>query len=189
MGDYFPRAKIRVVLRLDEFGDDSRLKKRVPEKTTKNLSGTTDPRSALIPQLDSTAPPGVTRYVLVARGSDPSTAAPQSRMRSADDLTFDFEVVPREASWAQNGVRTADTLHASIRYADCPIDPRLCRAVAVEFYFGTIPEDDHVAQVRGKQLPYYALPAGYTDPHGQPRTNRSTARSPTTSRTSSSSRA
>lgn len=171
MGDYYPRAKLRIVLRLDEFGDDSRLKARAPEKSTKNLSGTSDPRSQLTPQLDPTAPPGVTRYLLVPKGQDASTSAPQARMRSEDGLTFDLEIVPSEMSWDQNGVRTADTLHATIRYADCPIDPRLCRSIAVELYFGTIPEDDHVAQVSGRGTDYFALPSGYTDSSGQQRTN------------------
>lgn len=171
MGDYYPRCKLRIILRLDEFGADSRLKARAPQKTTKNLKGITDPRSQLVPSLDPTAPPGVTRYVLGPKGQDPSKGAPQTRMRSDDGMTWDFEVVPREMSWAQNGLRTADTLRAAIRQADCPIDPRVTRAIAVECYFGAIPEDDHVAQVHGKQLPYYALPDGYTDSNGQQRTN------------------
>jgi hypothetical protein len=71
----------------------------------------------------------------------------------------------------------------SIRFIDCPIDPRTIRSIAVEFYLGTVSSDVAAAQISGSRSgtgapgtdntaePADLLPATYTDTHGNPRTN------------------
>jgi hypothetical protein len=144
---YYPGAKIRLTIRLDEFGA-SRLKP-APSKTTKNLNGIRDPRGALQAVLDPGAPQGVTRYLIVEQGATQAQAA-TNQARSSDGLTFDVTVIPKDMTWDQNGIRTADTLSATIKFIDCPIDPRCARSVAVEAFIGTVSDNEFAAGIEGK---------------------------------------
>lgn len=169
---YYPRATLRLIVRLDEFGADSKLQALAPAATTKNLDGVLVHRSPLEAQLDPTAPSGVTRYVLALPGAATSTGGPQDQVRSADQYTFDVTVIPKTASWQQNGVQQASTLHAAVKYIDCPIDPRLVRACAVELYLGCV-SDDQQAQVNAGKAPAGTpvVPTTFTGPLGEERTN------------------
>ena len=145
---YYPGAKLRLTFRLDEFGNANRLKP-VPSKTTKNLTGTRDPRGALQAVLDPQAPQGTTRYLIVEQGATQAQDAP-SQSRSSDGLTFDVTVIPKEMSWDQNGIRTADTLSATFKLIDCPIDPRTARSVAVEGFLGSVSGEEFYAGIQGQ---------------------------------------
>ncbi len=171
---YYPRCTLRLILRFDEFAASnnasSPLRKALPLKTTKNLDGVAVQRSPLVAQLDPTAPPGVTRYVLVSPGVAPG--GPQDQTASLDGNTWDVTVIPKSASWHQNGVKEAQELDAVIKYIDCPIDPRICRAVAVELYLGCVDEDSFVAQNDHTAATNATIiPTGFVGPLGETRTN------------------
>lgn len=171
---YYPSAKMRLSIRFEEFGQDTKLKKKVPEVPTKNMNGLTTKRTDLQVIADPNAPAGVKRFLLAPPGGVTAnqTFAPG---RSEDSLTFDVTVIPKDADWQQNGIRTADTLSASIRYIDCPIDPRLVRACAVEFFLGTVTSEEFAYGVEGKKRDngdlFSLVPETYTDINGVSRTN------------------
>jgi hypothetical protein len=176
--NYYYSAKLRITLRLEEFGQGSALA-AVPPKTTKNLNGVKDQRAPLTPIRDPLAPEGVTRYLLQAAGQTAAQPA-TSYQRSADGFTYDVTIVPTQMTVSQNGVRTADTFTASFRYIDLPIDPRLVRSAAVECFLGTVNEEDFVAGIQGRTrppdgsgngLPLNVLEDTYVDSSGQQRTN------------------
>jgi hypothetical protein len=171
---YYPRCTLRLILRFDEFAASnnasSPLRKAVPLKTTKNLDGVAVMRSPLVAQLDPTAPPGVTRYILVSPGAAPG--GPQDQTASLDGNTWDVTVIPKTVGWHMNGVKEAAELDATIKYIDCPIDPRICRAVAVELYLGCVAEDAFVAQNEHTASPTDAIiPTTFTGPLGETRSN------------------
>ncbi len=176
---YYPRCTIRLILRFDEFGGSNstssplRTAAQLLNKsvTTKNLNGVAPMRSPLTAQLDPTAPAGVTRYILVNPTSS-APGGPQDQTQSVDKLTWDVTVIPKSASWGQNGVKDANTLDCVIKYIDCPIDPRLVRAVAIEMYLGCIAEDDAVAQAQKTAANDAAIiPTNFTGPLGETRSN------------------
>lgn len=176
---YFPSAKVRLTVRLDEFGQTTRLLP-APAKTTKNLNGIKDERADLQVVPDPAAPAGTHRFLLLPKGQ---TAAPPatSQARSADGLTFDVTVVPKEMDWNQNGIRTADTLQLVFKYIDLPIDPRCVRACAVEAFLGTVTASEFQAGIEGAKRqgatvagdgePLNVVPDNYQDPVSGQRTN------------------
>ena len=143
--DYRPSAKLVLTLRIDELGA-SRTIQDAPVVRTTDIRGTSDPRSPLVSQKD-TSIPGVTRYKLVQRGAPVS---PQIAAKSSSDgYTHAVVVIPHQAVWEQNGLRTPDTLNATIRWIDMPIDPRVVRAVGVEFYLGCVSPADYADAIAG----------------------------------------
>lgn len=144
---YYVSAKLRLTIRFDEFGQTSRLA-AAPQKTTKNLNGVKDARSQLVSVVDTAAPPGVHRYVIQIPGGTNAQAA-TATARSSDGLTFDVTVVPREMEIVLNGIRTADTLSATLRYIDCPVDPRTVRSCAVEGLLGAVLDTEFKAGIEG----------------------------------------
>ena len=176
---YYPGAKIRMTIRLDEFGASNRLKP-APSKTTKNLNGIRDPRGALQAVQDPSAPQGVTRYLIVEQGATQAQPA-TDQARSSDGLTFDVTVIPKDMTWDQNGIRTADTLSATFKFIDCPIDPRCVRSCAIEAFIGTVSDDEFAAGIQGRTRSGFAaqgqgeslniIPDTYLDANRVQRTN------------------
>lgn len=145
---YYPGWKLRLVVRLDEFDNPSRLK-AAPVTTTKNLNGVQDIRSPLEAVVDKDAPAGVHRYVLQVKGGSTIVGSPQDQIRSDDGRTFEVVCVPEAMSVKLNGIRTADQLSATIRFIDCPLDPRVIRACAVEAYVGTFSAEEYGGNALG----------------------------------------
>jgi hypothetical protein len=147
--DYWPTWKVRLSIRFEEYGQVTTLTAKVPKKTTKNLDGVKVDRDNLSVGPDPTAPPGVHRLIL---GSSTSPyGAGQDQVSSSDGLTQEVGgIIPRSFSWTQNGLRTADTLTARIKYIDCPVDPRTIRACAIQFYLGTVTAAEYAAGIGGK---------------------------------------
>ena len=183
---YIPAWKIRLVLRLEEFGSGV-LASRVPPGTpSKNLNGIKNDRAPLqaVPDPDF---PG--RFLLKA----PVTRATLDDQiknyvlsdGSADGLTQVINgIIPRKFDWGQNGVRTADTLTAELRFVDFPIDPRCVRSAAIEFYLGTVTQQDYAQGMLGitrgdvqgagtpnASEPLNVVPDSYLDENGNRRTN------------------
>lgn len=148
--DYFPSWKVRLSIRFEEYGQVTKLTARVPQKTTKNLDGVKVDRGALVVKDDPSSPPGVHRFLLTA--SDSGAVGPaQQQTSSPDGLTQQVGgVIPREFSWSQNGLRTADTLTCRIKYIDCPVDPRVIRSCAIEFYLGTVTAKEYASGIAGQ---------------------------------------
>lgn len=181
---YYPSAKVRLVVRFEEFGTKV-LQKKAPAKTSPKLKGVKDDRAPLQVKPDPDSPDGLRRFLLVA-GSVPSTPGDGSeQQRSEDGLTHEIiGVIPKKASWKQNGIRTADTLSLTIRWQDMPIDPRVIRACAVQFYLGTVTAQEFAegiggitrGDVFGSGVPnakerLNIVPDTYLDKNGKGRTN------------------
>lgn len=170
MPTFYPRAHLHLVIRFDEFGDSKPLKKSVPKKSTRNIDGIKVERTPLQPTID-TSVQNVERWVLLPPGESVTDSSPVQRTKSADGLTQDVIVIPKKMTVSLNGIRTANTLRATLRYIDAPFDPRLLRAVGVEGYLGCIDEDQ--AAEEGEHGPSgTSLPETWTDSNGIVRTNR-----------------
>lgn len=198
---YVPRWKVRLVIRLEEYGDTGPLKSRVPPKPAKNLKGTSDARAELRAVEDTTfadalnaalanalatgkaskagLPPNPfsRRWVLMPQGGTPGSTkvgGPQEQTASSDDRThYIAGIVPKDVQWTQNGVRAADTLRLTLRFVDAPLDPRTVRACAVQFYLGTISVEDHRTQMLGREFGTggEVLPDTWVDEQGRERSN------------------
>ncbi len=170
---YYPRAALHLALRVDEYGAEGALRAATPPKTTKNLNGTTTQRTGLAPQIDPTAPPGVTRYVIAPAGQAASTTSPQQQTSSNDGTTFDIMVIPRRVTWSQNGLRKASQVKATIPYLALPVDPRVMRSIAVELILGCLDYDTAALEADGDWQGQGApiIPRTYVDANGNTRTN------------------
>lgn len=146
---YYPSAKIRIVVRFEEFGDPG-LAADVPKKPTKDIQGHGDKRDDL-QQKKVTDEWGVTRYELVSKtGAQHTKGIGAQQDRSSDNRTFEIAgIIPKTASWKQNDQRTADTLEFVVRWKDMPFDPRTIRAAAVLYYLGTVPAEDYAGGIAG----------------------------------------
>lgn len=147
---YRPSWRVRLGVRFDEFGQVTKLKEDAPKKITTKLRGITDKGPALQVQPDPDAPPGVNRLVLVAAGAGKGLGGPQDQTKSKDDLTQRLGgIIPTDFGLGLNGIRTADTLKVTLKFVDLPIDPRVVRSCWVQFYLGTVSEDEFRAGMSG----------------------------------------
>lgn len=149
--DYFPAWKLRLAIRLEEF-DQGVLKPRVPEVPTKNLKGLKQDRAPLDAVPDPEFPGRFLLKSKVSRATDEDASKIGTFMAdaSSDGLTHVISgIIPRKFDWKQNGFRAADELKATLRWIDFPIDPRVVRSVAVQFYFGTLTATEYAQGVRG----------------------------------------
>ncbi|HXQ93759.1 MAG TPA: hypothetical protein VN864_01105 [Thermoplasmata archaeon] len=179
---YFPGAKLRLILRLEEYAgsivDPSTL------QPPQLLKGTVAQSAKLVYQVDPTAPPGITRYVVTAAGSPAAPGSPQAQSSSSDGLTQVVAgIVPHNAKLGRNGWKQGDTLDVSFRYVDLPVDPRVFRSVAVEFYLGALTQDQFSQGVAGQSqtapqgqsqeaAPANLIPDAWVDAAGNQRTNK-----------------
>lgn len=187
---YFPSAKVRLVLRFEEFADgkvNSDAQQAITKAPTK-LKGINDNSAPLVAVQDPDAPAGVTRWAFKPKQGVATATGPQQQDTSADEYTHVIgSVIPRSAKWGANGVRQADTLALTFKYIDLPFDPRCIRSAAVEFYLGTVPADEYSRGLAGEtrivttmlatgmnvdEEPLNVVPDEYVDPTGQQRTNQ-----------------
>lgn len=174
---YYPSWKVRLVIRFDEF-DQGVLKGKVPPVPTKNLKGIKQDRAPLdaVPDPDF---PG--RFILkprVTKAQNDDKASPIAET-SSDGLTHVISaVIPRRFDWKQNGFRTADELKLTLRWIDFPIDPRVVRACAVQFFLGTLTPTAYAEGMRGAtrgeggaREGLNVVPDTYVDAAGNKRSN------------------
>lgn len=146
---YFPSWKIRLGIRFDEFGQTTQLAENAPKKITTKLKGITDKGPTLKVVADPEAPQGVSR-LLLEPPSGPTIGGPQQQDKSADDLTqIVGGIIPLNFGLGLNGIRTADTLKVDLKFIDLPIDPRVVRSCWIQFFLGTILEEDFRAGMKG----------------------------------------
>lgn len=162
--DYFPAWKVRLVVRLEDFGSQggSQQGPEGPRVPTTALRGVKSTRAGLeaAPDPSASAP---RRFRLQRKGAGTGGAlnSPQERRASSDGLTFSLDaIVPSEAKLELNGLLEADTLELTIAFDDAPFLPEALRSVGVEYYLGVVTEEDAAAvhqggspDARGKQLP------------------------------------
>lgn len=174
---YYPSARVRLIVRLEDYGDPATpapaakpttLKKGITDKTSQNLQ---------VQQRDGA-------FVLVGPGDDPThIGSPQQQMSSGDGYTQVIDgIIPITADFKQNGIRTPDQLTLEFKFRDLPIDPRAMRACAVQFFLGTVSAEDWQRGARGElrpasqttsgiAVPMSVIPDDYVDPFGRSRTN------------------
>ena len=77
-------------------------------------------------------------------------------------------IAPKSAKLQLNGLKQASTLDLEFSYLDAPFDPRCIRSCAIEYYFGTLTEDE-CARAAGDVV---FLPDSFVDANGVLRSNR-----------------
>jgi hypothetical protein len=191
-GDFFPGVKVRLIVRIEEYGQVTG--SASPQDLTANpilppqiIRGVVDKRSNATYQPDQEAALtlGVTRYVIVFKSqtSAPPPGSPQSVEKSSDGHTFVIgAVIPHDAKLGLNGFKEPDTLEFSLRFVDFPFDSRVFRSIAVEYYEGTVSQDDYTAGIQGQTRtttrgqsvinePLHVVPDTWTDANGVTRSN------------------
>ncbi len=176
-----PGAKVRLRLVLEEFGANPW--KSAPSKPPQVLKGVHDEKDTLKSIPDPEAPPGVTRFLLVGKNADIHSAGdPGLHPKDAKGLTHEIPgIIPSEADWQQKSITKGDTLTFKIKWVDFPIDPRIVRACAVDYYLGCIFDDEYAKGVGGGRRigegagavnePFNVVPDDYMDANGQYRSN------------------
>ena len=143
MAVYYPAAKMRLYVRLEDFGTDA-LSTRVPSVRALDRG---EPNIA--PSLRRLTPADAGNRVILDDGAwkivglDEGSERPQAT--SDDKLTVLCDIRSHRLSLDLNGIRTADTFSATIDFKDMPFDPRIVRSIAVEIYLGTITPANHAA--------------------------------------------
>lgn len=172
---YYPSARVRLIVRLEDYGADDT--PEPPDLPTTVRAGRRDRGPVLNVEEEAG------RLTLVAPGENPTASGtPQQQIASQDARTFVIDgVIPRNAQVMRNGIRTADTLSLEIQFRDMPIDPRAVRACAVEYFLGTIPAADFQRGIEGEirssstssgvGLPWNVVPDHWTDASGKQRSN------------------
>jgi hypothetical protein len=180
-GAYYPSCKIRLILRFEEYGSNA-VQASSPPKPVPLLRGFKDQAAPLVARVDNSLP-GARRFTLEQAGAKPAPGGPQGQSSSSDDKTHVIAgIIPKRLTWSQNGLRAGDTVHAKIKFVDCPIDPRTVRSCAVEVYLGTVSADDYARGVAGQTRtgstgqvnyaePLNVIPDAYQDAQGVQRTN------------------
>lgn len=143
---YYPSAKIRLRLRLDEIDQPTSLV--LPPTRITERSSAADVRDALT-KLRYRAVDGVIQLEPRVTGAALETAAEGEV--SADGFTHAVTVLPHSCSIERNGIRAADTFKAEFPFVDIPFEPRLIRAAAVEVYLGVVPAGEWASGVRGRR--------------------------------------
>lgn len=184
---YYPGAKVRLMIRFDEFGDRTKLvTAKSPKLPPQLMRGQKGYRAPLEAKPDPSAPAGRNILVLLPKqGQAPNQVGPQQQDKDTAGLTHVVGgIIPKSATLGRNGIRSADTLSISIKFLDLPIDPRTVRSCAVQFYLGTLTDKEFQrgadGETRGSYFgnntpnadtPLNVIPDTYIDDNGQERTN------------------
>lgn len=187
-GEYFPSAKVRLIVRLEEYGDvagesaprDLKIDPVVPPQL---IRGPVDKRSPATYEQTITANNEAGYEVRLKGGQSPPAGAPQQVDSSADARTYVIgAIIPHDVKIGLNGFKEPDTCDIAIRFIDCPLDFRAVRAIAVEVYVGTVSQNDFTAGVQGQtrqvtrgqsvvQEPLHVIPDAWVDASGATRSN------------------
>jgi len=173
---YFPRARVELIVRFDEFGRVGTTPSPPPKPPQLRSSKGTDNKQLLSVVQEGSA------YVLRAPDATAERGGtPQQQVTSQDDRTHAIAgIIPVHATLCRNGIRTADTLSLELRFIDVPFDPRVVRSCAVNFFLGCISEEDYRTErgrgggpsgEGGSDLAPVLLPDEFTDSRGRRRSN------------------
>ena len=171
---YYPGARVAFVLRFD---DPARKRfNRMPYGFPQSRSSRRFPL-----QLEMQSQPDGA-ILLVPKGA-PAAASklrPSQLAVGGDSLTQPVSgIIPLRASLSINGIRSASTLSLEIPFSDLPVEPRMVRGVAVDFYLGTVTASDFAAGLAGQTRvsadgntePLNLIPTEYKDGLQRQRTN------------------
>lgn len=161
---YYPSIRLRLIVRFEDFGSNDTPS---PPAKPPHLRTANDAQNRLrIEQYNGA-------FILLAEGQQvPANASYAARDTSSDGRTFAIDnIIPAELVLNRNGVRQADTLSASIRFKDLPLDPRTLRAIAVEVYIGTL-DPEKAAQAQLGAGNWVLCPDFFYDEQGRERSNR-----------------
>lgn len=143
--DFFPSAKVKLNVRLEEFDRPVFDLKKLPPRNATTLAPSKDK-----PALDVVADPNIPGAFLLQSKNPSTPGTGQTQTSSADLLTYEIPgLIPKQASLGYNGVRIADTLSLTIKWTDCPIDPRCIRSASVEYYLGALTSSEFAEGARG----------------------------------------
>lgn len=167
---YYLRARIRLILRLDEFNDASGTPVPPVQPPHWRKGAGVDPSTKLTVQQDPTT--GAWSIgPSPSSGSKTGADGPQAQSSSSDLRTFEIDnIFPKKMTICRNGIRVADTLEVAFRWLDLPIDPRTVRSCGVVAYLGTIKADDYASAMAFNQVA--PLPDSYVDAFGRQRSNQ-----------------
>lgn len=194
----YPRWKVNLIVRLEEFGEEGDLIRYArARKVINDLKGG-EPRAPLKAIVDpagmaqgvrrwlissSDAPPGLDfsktpnihfLQVEAAREylSTQQTSGPIERVFPDDEFEFEIPgIIPFDVTLGLNGFRQSDTLGFKVRFADFPLDPRLLRSVAVKFYLGTVTAKQSADGLTSGDVSQILVPETWQDSQGRTRSN------------------
>lgn len=170
---YYPGARVRLIVRFDD-PKRKRFNRVNPQKFPMSMAYGYRAKRFLEVVRDGNG------FKLVPPGADVPNVSPQAMGVSQDLLTQVIEgVIPIRASLSLNGIRTASTLSLEIPFSDLPVEPRMVRGVGVEYFLGTLTEDEFQRGIAGEsrtlangsQEPLNIIPKTYLDGFGRERTN------------------
>ncbi len=158
MTDWYPRARVVLFIRFEEYGS----KPSTPVPGKKQLARKGTGGGELKVTVDPESPPGKTRYLLTSEKSGGKESSPDGLSQPVAGIA------PKNAKLQLNGLKQASTLDLEFSYLDAPFDPRCIRSCAIEYYFGTLTEDE-CARAAGNVV---FLPDDFVDVNGVLRSNR-----------------
>lgn len=158
MTDWYPRARVVLFIRFEEYGS----KPSTPVPGKKQLARKGTGGGELKVTVDPESPPGKTRYLLTSEKSGGKESSPDGLSQPV------VGIAPKNAKLQLNGLKQASTLDLEFSYLDAPFDPRCIRSCAIEYYFGTLTEDE-CARAAGDVV---FLPDSFVDANGVLRSNR-----------------
>ncbi len=174
---YYPSARVRLIVRFEDWGAPSAGGEApaLPPQLRRGSGKAAGAALRAAQNVDGA-------WVLLAPGDEPDqVGSPQQQQRSVDDLTHVVEgIIPQSATLKLQGIRTASQLSLALPFAAMPFDPRVVRAVGIQFFLGTVSAEDHARGIAGEMrsdatpsgaLPYHVIPDDWTDGDGVLRSN------------------
>ena len=164
---YIPRARLQLIVRLEDFGDQANpitLPPKMPPhlRSGKQKGGSFSDKLRVEKQGN--------RFVLTSPSDGLNKGDPQQQVKSRDQRTFRIDgLVPLRATLNRNGPRMADTLSLSIAFRDLPLDPRAIRSIAVQYWLGCITPEQLANEAVGKIVT--PCPDTFLDTYGRMREN------------------
>jgi hypothetical protein len=163
---YFPRARVRLIVRFEEFGRVTSTPK--PLKKPPHLrkdKGVDNKEGGLSAVKQGNA------FLLLApsqKQGNPTTLGTSS----ADQRTFVIEgVLPVRFGINRNRIRTGYTCSIEINYRDLTTDPRVVRACGVQVYLGTITQEQYEREALGGPQGAPIIETDWIDDAGRKRSN------------------
>lgn len=169
---YYPSARVRLKVRLDEFGPYQGLKalEKKPEDNPANVGGSGKSiaqrrrelyakQAELEKRRKRLSPQEFRRQAreldaeLDAIDSDANNfdLAEAIKGGEVDPNVVEINVLPLDVSIRRNNILDADTCSLTFDYRDLPLDPRAVRAVFVEATIGAVTEIEHAEGIEGSR--------------------------------------
>jgi hypothetical protein len=147
VGDYYPSAKLRLRIRIDEIDQPTSL--TLPPTAITERSSREDVLAA-ITRLRYTRAEEGGPFLLVPIVTAEVRSTTAEGERSTDQLTHVVSgIQPKSVTVERNGIRAADTFKATFPYIDAPFEERLVRSCGVEVFMGVVSSGDFALGING----------------------------------------